>query len=94
MFRYVLAAVAGLMTAPGLQAQEVAQQTVSAEMPPQCAVVDNSRIVSVVVCEGPREEAAFAEAGRAACGVRRPCGAWFWPSREAARKRRPPTMTG
>ncbi|MBL3596849.1 hypothetical protein JMM63_14955 [Rhodovulum sulfidophilum] len=94
MFRYVLAAVAGLMTPPGLQAQEVAQQTVSAEMPPQCAVVDSSRIVSVVVCDGPRDEAAFAEAGRAACGARRPCGAWFWPSREAAPETAPANHDG
>lgn len=89
MFRYVLAAAAGLMTAPGLQAQEVAQQTVSAEMPPHCAVVDSSRIVSVVVCDGPRDEAAFAEAGRAG-----PAAPGSGPRARRLWKRRPPTMTG
>ncbi|WP_414898614.1 hypothetical protein [Rhodovulum sp. YEN HP10] len=56
--------------------------------------MDSSRIVSVVVCSGPRDEAAFAEAGRVACGARRPCGAWFWPSRELAPETAPANHDG
>ncbi|TDX23374.1 hypothetical protein [Rhodovulum visakhapatnamense] len=92
MDRVILAVALALAAAPAARAQDAAggdtgdtaQQTVSVTMPEHCAVLDSSRIISVVVCDGPRDEATFAEAGRAACGARRPCGAWIWPSRDVA----------
>ncbi|PTW44131.1 hypothetical protein [Rhodovulum kholense] len=99
MDRVILAVALALAAAPAARAQDAAggdtaQQTGSVTMPEHCAVLDSSGIISVVVCDGPRDEATFAEAGRAACGARRPCGAWIWPSRDVAPAQAPANHDG
>jgi hypothetical protein len=49
-------------------------------LPEGCTLLDQSEIISVLLCEGEFEEAVLVEAGKAACGDRLPCGAWFWRS--------------
>jgi len=55
-----------------------------ATMPAGCEVRDQSAVIRVLVCTEPLDQDGLAAAGRAACGVTRPCGAWVWPDAAAA----------
>ena len=47
-------------------------------IPEGCELLDASEVIRVLVCAGPLDKAALAQAGRAACGDVLPCGAWIW----------------
>lgn len=66
----------------------------SADMPEGCGLRAESRFVSVLVCEGQFEEPALVAAGKAACGDRRPCGAWIWASAAEAPAEAPANHDG
>ncbi len=44
----------------------------------QCEPRGTNGMVTLVLCPPGLDEAALVAAGEAACGERRPCGAWIW----------------
>ncbi len=76
-----LAAFIGIL--PAAEAQDADAEI--PEMPKYCELRTESEIVRVVVCTNQEmDEASLAEAGRAACNDKLPCGAWIWTDPEAA----------
>lgn len=50
----------------------------SGEPAGQCSSEGSNGMVTAVLCPTGLDEAAWQEAGKAACGDRMPCGAWIW----------------
>ncbi|MFD3189868.1 hypothetical protein ACFMPD_06275 [Sedimentitalea sp. HM32M-2] len=43
-----------------------------------CEARGTNGMVTVVLCPAGLDKAAWQEAGKSACGDRKPCGAWLW----------------
>ena len=52
------------------------------DMPAQCDLRGQSKLMRILVCEPGLDQEVLAEAGRAACAGQIPCGAWIWTSVE------------
>lgn len=52
--------------------------TVLAEDWTACEAKGTNGMVTVVLCPPGLDDEAWQQAGRAACGERKPCGAWIW----------------
>jgi len=44
----------------------------------ECEARGTNGMVTLVLCPAGLDEAALVVAGKAACGDRKPCGAWIW----------------
>lgn len=85
---FALMAVAG----PGT-AQDTSEDI--PEMPPHCSVQDAGEIIQIVVCDpSDVEQKTLIEAGRAACGLALPCGAWVWTDADKAPLKAPANHDG
>lgn len=53
-------------------------------LPAGCMEKDRSSFVVVLICPAEASGDALAQAGQAACGAQRPCGAWIWSNAKDA----------
>jgi hypothetical protein len=64
------------------------------DLPPTCARIDSSAFIHLVHCPGPMSQDAFADAGRAVCEGKLPCGVWFWKRSEDIPEKAPGNHDG
>lgn len=85
-------AAALLLTA--LAAPTLAQETAAPKTAGACTIKAQSATIALLICPEGLDQLALAEAGKAACGETRPCGAWFWTDAAKAPETAPDNHDG
>ena len=83
------ARLASALLLAALAAPALAQEAAGA-----CTIKAQSATIALVICPEGLDQIALAEAGKAACGETRPCGAWFWTDAAKAPETAPDNHDG